>query len=1371
MSRLIELSFLSFRIPSYMKKRCRLFLHVLLLLTLLSSFETVCATEKYKFRTLSPEGGFYYDGVKQIEQDREGFMWIVMDNDLYRFDGYQYKAYHSYFSDIDETKDWLFLSIIADSKGNLYVNTGNGIYRYNSMSDSFSRIFERVDNLRIDNRDNIWIRNKNKWSILDVEKHSLITPLYEGDSIRNAGPVFCTYNDDLYLFTDCQRIYRYNYSKNEFVHCFTMPNKDGRIVGAKAYEGKLWVFVNNYGLYQINLSTFTIDTHFDFFAQHNTTYRSFFVDKNGHVWFGTIDGLYILNPSTGKYTHYTHSDSDPFSLPNNSIWTINQDFRKNVWIGTYSGAICYVNIDEKDAFDTYQPRISGLSHVPVSSFAEDNNYLWVGTEGGGVNRMDKKTGRYTYLTHKEGLTYNNIKSTLIDNDRYLWSSMFIGGLDLIDLHAEKYAVKNFKHIPEDANSLLTNNIRKIILENNSGIWITYQYQKTQLSFYSFREKSFTHFDLENDENKSKSYIFDILRQGDNALWAISNEKLYKLDIKTGMAESIEGKDSVFMHLNTFCLDDSGNIWIGTIGNGLIKYNTNTSEYTFLKDILQYKVYSIYSMCYDNGKIWMGTDNGLFCYDTEAGEYMKFDESDGTQGQVYYPLACMKSKDGRLFFGGTKGFTIVDPKKISLNSYMPRVIISDFFIDHIPSKPHYVSEDSKYEIVLNYDQANFGFKFSSDNYLIPEKNLFKYRLRGYDERWIEVDASNRIAMYSKVPAGTYYFEVLAANNDGVWSDTPTVIRVERKAAPWQSWPAYFIYMLLTVGIIYMLFRYYNDKKELKMQLYLEGVEKDKKEQIHNAQLRFFTNISHDFRTPLSLIIAALERLRQEGIKEYYYRILNGNSQRLLSLVNELMDFRTVENGKLKLELQPQDINKIVKDVATDFSDYAEQREIVFDVKCDSDLSTDIYLDKNVIEKIVMNLLNNAFKYTGDKGIVTIETRAENKPFVSRYENSHFVEGNPEISDKFFIIVSDTGVGISKESINSVFERFYKVNTVNADSHLGTGIGLALVKSLVLLHKGNITIYSDRDLGTDLIIEFPIDKEIFDESDFVQKKKADIEQKLKAEIKDSLPTIEELEEKVLLSDKKKILLAEDNDDLRELISGSLSSEYEIVEAVDGLEASKLIEELDVDLIISDIMMPHKDGIALCSEVKGDMSTSHIPFVLLTAKTSLESKIEGVDSGADMYFEKPVDLNYLKISIQNIFKHQLQLKEYYAKNYFADNNSELSANEHDNKFLKKFIAFIEEHIDESEMDVNLIASEFSMSRSKLYTKMKNLTGKSIVEFVLSYRLRKAAKLIIEENMTMKEVMLQIGIESQPYFTNSFKKEFGETPTSFAAKYRKKK
>lgn len=733
--------------------------YLLFFLILIYIISPCTATGDYKFRTMSPSGGFYYDGIKAIEQDKEGFIWTMMDYELYRFDGYHYKKYYPYFASMAPTKRWIFNNMASDLLGYLYVNTNNGVYRYDRNSDQFEKIYDPVSHIKVDKANNVWIRIKEKWSILNTQTGELNTPNYDGKAAGGVNTAFCIYNNDLYTFIG-QKVYRFNYAKNEFVFCLTLPDSDGNIRFAQAYMGKLWIFVNNSGLYKIDMSTFKIEDHYTLLTDYEgNSLRTFYIDKKGYIWFGTIDGIYIFDPTDGKLSHNKHSRTDPFSLPNNSIWEISEDRQGNIWIGTYSGTLCYVNIDENNAFKTYHPQNSGLNHTPVSAFAEDQQYLWVGTEGGGINRMNKATGEFSYITSANSITSNNIKSLITDAGHNLWISTFMGGLDLYNVGRQK--VTNFKHTKGAPHSLLVNDVRKTILEGDSGMWVAYQYQKAEVSYFSFREESFTHFSLDSISNNS--YLFDILRQGEKTLWAISNETLYRLDIDKHVVEKMIPNDSTYLGLFTFCLDDSGNIWIGTIGNGLIKFDTNTSRFISLKDVLQQSVYSIYSICYDDGNIWMGTDDGLYCYNIVGNRLMNFDKREDTQGQVYYPLACMKGMDGLIYFGGTNGFTVIDPKKISYNSYKPRAIISDFFIDHTSTHPHYLFDNSLHEIILEYDQTNFGFQFSSDNYHIPEKNRFKYRLRKYDDHWITTNAQNRIAMYSKVPAGTYYFEVYAANN--------------------------------------------------------------------------------------------------------------------------------------------------------------------------------------------------------------------------------------------------------------------------------------------------------------------------------------------------------------------------------------------------------------------------------------------------------------------------------------------------------------------------------------------------------------------------------------------------------------------------------
>jgi signal transduction histidine kinase/ligand-binding sensor domain-containing protein/DNA-binding response OmpR family regulator len=1321
------------------------------------------AGNNYVFRTFSPEGGFYYDGVKDIAQDSEGFIWVLMDENLYRFDGYEYKSYYSHFTNFDKSIRWTLNNQAVDSRGRLYVSTNNGLFRYDREQDGFTLISNlRSDMIRMDATDNIWMFTYDSWSILDGQTREAFTPRNDKDSTLSLRSLFCVYENDVYVLTLSSTVLRYNPSMREFNACFPLPTGfyANQIFISK---GKLWLLSDERcSLLKIDLATSLVEDRITMPGQWVS--KALYMDKNGLAWVGTTKGLYIVDPATKEINHYTHVEADEYSLPNSSIWAIKEDNLKNVWIGTFSGGLAYANPDEKMAFKSYFPKPQGLNHAPVSGFAEDDKHIWISTEGGGLNRMNKATGEFAYYTHDpqtNGLASNNIKSLTLDKYKRLWISTFNGGMNALDIERNKF--RNYTANPQDSNSLYSNSLRKITLEADSGLWIIYQHNKQILSYYSFEKERFRHFEF-GDKN-DRYYIFDILRGRNNRLWILSDRKLYMMDLTDYSIRDVSLDDSLYLYGRSLCQDASGNIWIGTMGNGLIRYDPETKEHAVFHEIYHKGMNTIYSMLYDdNGHLWLGTDNGIVLYDPANNQFRKFDREDGGQGRGYYLLSCMKAMNGDLYFGGTNGFTIIDTKQVNENTYRPHVIISDFFVDNVRSR---ISLDEA--ITLNYDQSNFMIKFASDNYLIPEKTYYKYRLRGYDDRWIVTDASNRLAIYSKVPPGSYLFEVLAANNDGSWSETATVLKIVRKPAPWLSEWAYLLYASLLFAMACFFLRSYHKQKKLQLQLYKDELEKNKREEIHQSQLRFFTNISHDFRTPLTLILGVLSKLKPEGVKEYYYSILHNNAHRLLNLINELMEFRTLENGKMNLHVEPVDANQLVGNLAQDFKEYALQRNIDFRVKCDPLLPSSLWIDRQIAEKIVMNLLNNAFKYTKEKGSISIETYGNEAGFKSAYSENFLVGNAVEYNGYFLIVVHDTGIGISKESIASVFERFYKVDTMNVNSHLGTGIGLALVRSLVLLHKGKIAIYSEKDKGSDFVVYLPLDPGVYKEEELLALQ-AD-----KGVYSPSMETTADelaLDEKndIFLRNKKRILVVEDNQELRGLIVDYLSDHYEVVGAEDGVEGTEILHKLEVDLIISDIMMPRKDGITFCREVKGNLETSHIPVILLTAKTGMDNKIEGVGAKADFYFEKPVDFNYLLVSIGNLFERQSKLKEYYAKNYYVE-SPELTANEQDNKFLQRFIEILDECIDQPKLDVNYIATELSMSRSKLYLKIKALTDKSIIEFILNYKLKKAARIIIEENVSMRQVMERIGIESQSYFTNAFKKEFGETPTVFATKHKHNK
>ncbi len=1333
----------------------------------------------YIFHTLSPDGGFYYDGVKSIKQDQTGFIWIVMDNEVYRFDGYQYKRYYSRFKGLETSGNWYFNAVDIDSSGQIFIASDNGLFRYNQTTDEFDKVFNGImSSAFIDNRNDIWVRGSALGRI-NLENDTIIPLTFNGKKITNIN-AFSQLSDGLLLGTYYGQIYRFDYKKQQLNLLYQLPGKY-YILGIEQKGSSLWVLTTIDGLFELEFNTGKIIRHFDFFCKeqgNQIVAKTLHRDPNNQLWIGTQRGLYILNPEDEQYVLYKQSHSDTFGLPDNSVWTIEEDHQHNLWIGTYGGGLCYVDFREQPAFKSYSFKGEELNHNVVSGFCEGERSIWVATEGGGINQIDKGTGIFSYFRHEQNqnsLSSNNIKSMVLDCSNRLWIATFRGGLDCYNLTTNSF--QSMKHKQNNTNSLITNDLKKIVAEGDSGLWIVYQHRTHLISFYSFKRKKLEHFRF--SDLGGNNYIFDICKGSENDLWLVTHNSLFHVDVKTKCI-SIIPNEVTDLNGQSLCVGPDKKVWIGTIGNGLVCFDPQNKAFQFFPAILNYNVSSIYSLCWgENNKLWIGTDNGLFSYSPKENQFSRFDKKDGLQGSVFYPLASMKMSSGELYFGGTNGFSIVRPDKVKKNSFLPKAVITDLFIDNISVQPapskspidRVITFIDK--ITLDYTQSNFGFGFSSDSYLIPGKNRFKYRMIGYDDRWVETSASNRSALYSKVPPGDYWFEVVASNNDGVWGNIPARIRIKRLPAPWLSTFAYLIYIFIVLSIIGLILRYYYQQKKLKMQLFLEGIEKSKNEEIHQAQLRFFTNISHDFRTPLSLIIATLSKIKQDGGYSHFYQLLNNNAQRLLRLVNELMDFRAVENDKMKVHLSLLSVNRLIQGISYDFQDYAMQRNIIFKMICSPELDNEIPIDKNIFEKVIINLLHNAFKYTPEGRKITIETIAQLSDFHSEYEYNFTLGDQVNDQPYFAIIIRDTGVGISSESIEKVFERFYKVEEKEGELHLGSGVGLALVKSLVLLHQGIIRICSERGKGTDMLVAFLKNKEIYNQLGFliestIEKTENDIyyetiKQEASSIAEEYLP-----ESSILLREKKRILLVEDNEELRSLVASFLSASFDIIEASNGVEAAEILDNKEIDLIVSDIMMPLKDGITLCREVKSDINISHIPFLLLTAKCSIDSKIEGAECGADIYFEKPIDLQLLLLSIQNLFLRQHRLKEHYARNYYVD-SSELTSNAQDNKFLKKLGEIIEERMNQPEMDVNSIAAELSMSRGKLYTKLRSITDKSIVEFILSYRLRKAARLMVDENMPLRDVMDQIGIESQSYFTRAFKKEFGETPSSFVSKYRK--
>ena len=732
-------------------------------------------------------------------------------------------------------------------------------------------------------------------------------------------------------------------------------------------------------------------------------------------------------------------------------------------------------------------------------------------------------------------------------------------------------------------------------------------------------------------------------------------------------------------------------------------------------------------------------------------FKKFNTGDGLQDQEFEANAFLKTKDGEMYFGGINGFNSFYPGAIMANGFVPPVYITGFQLSNRKVTPggeaSPLSGDISMtkEIRLSYRQSTFSFTFSALNYTTPENNQYAYRLEGFDTAWNYVGKENK-AVYTNLGPGDYVFRVKASNNDGLWNEEGARIRVIITPPFWRT--GWFVTLLAALVVTGLYFLY-----KFRTRLKVREMEEKKREEMRQVQLQFFTNVSHEFRTPLSLILGPLEKLMKEhpstGLNRYFQG-MHRNAQRMLHLINELMDFGKLESGALKLCVQPGNLNTFMSELAEEFRDWAAQKELDFILQ--GSVTGETWFDRQVLEKMVLNLLQNSFKYTKAGGRITLQVMDSLEGFSPSF-GGELVLTNPYRGVRYaYIRVADTGIGISSTSIHHLFERYYRIT----ESHLGSGVGLAFVKSLALLHKGDIFVYSERLKGTEIIIGIPIADEDFGQE---EKKVAVIEGGVRLE---SFPAARVEARGVNLPPVETILLVEDNEELRHFLKESLSTHYQVVEAVDGRDGLAKSREISPGLIVSDVIMPEMNGFDLCRAVKQDIDTCHIPFLMLTARTAAAAQLEGLDAGADYYFSKPLNMDLLLLTIRNRFDQDRKLKERYSRDSQVQ-AMELVHSGKDREFMKRLLETIDSQLSNPDFDIEWLCQEMGMSRTRLYQKIKGISQQSIGDFIRTIRLKKAVEIMTHEDVTLTEVMMRIGIQTQSYFTKAFKKEFGKTPSQF--------
>ncbi|MEP6583100.1 MAG: two-component regulator propeller domain-containing protein [Ginsengibacter sp.] len=1345
-----------------------------------------------KFKHITNEQGLSNSTIECIFQDHRGFMWFGTRDGLNRFDGYQMTVYRYNSKDSNSISDNYIRYIYEDKDNNIWVGTINGLNRLDVSKNTFSRYKHKASDagslsnniitcIYEDENRNLWISTFGGGiNLLKPGQYSFI------HFVHTANPK--SINDDRvnYLFEDKQHNFwagtenglnlfdRQHGSFTPLVGSADL-NKTNKNPSVKVIKQdkqfNLWLGTDDGGIlvFDYAKSTFKSFQHEekDPASLGSNLVRSILKDSHDNIWVGGVNGgLDLFNYKSGSFSHYQNDPENIFSLSQRTVSSLCEDNQGNLWVGTHRGGVnLYMPYTDKFRLYRQEPDKNSLSYNDVTSFFEDKSgNIWIGTDGGGLNLFDPTSNTFTHYKYSpydlKTLGSNEAINILEDSENNLWVATWGGGLNLLNRKTGSFT--RLTNNPLDKNSISSNYVQKIFEDRDKNLWVATYYGG--LNLFNRKTKEFTRITQgANGTGLQGNNIVSITQDKTGKMWFGTDD---------GGLNCYEPKTKIFSHyfnteeklpdLRVIFVDSKGSLWIGQ--SGLYLFNSAKNSFSLYTNEAGLANEFIKGMVEDaKGNFWISTSNGITQFNPENLSFKKFNTADGLQGLEFEANAVLKLRDGQLLFGGIDGFNAFYPQNIKTNSFIPPVYVTDFQLFN--KKMNVGENNSPLEkdisltktISLPYKQSTFSFSFSSLNYTSSENNQYAYKLEDWDKDWNYVGTERR-ASYNNVRPGRYKFHVKASNNDGVWNENGASVIVIIEPPFWDTWWFKSTIVLLIVSAIIWYYRF-------RRRIELKRLSEQKKEEMHQLQLQFFTNISHEFRTPLSLILGPLEMLQKENpsTSNHYYKVIHRNANRLLSLVNELMDFRKSESGVLKLSVMPGNLKVFLHEIYEEFSELAVQKNINFKMTVPE--ISDTWFDRQILEKIAINLISNSFKYTANGGEIKVEVLESLSEFQPSFKNELILQSEYKGKKYFWLRVSDNGIGISKEGIGHLFERYYKIT----ESHLGSGIGLAFVKSLTNLHKGKILVYSERNVGTEIIIGIPARREDYNSNEKWLKNENESATRLDNIHFNNEHYFPLLEDPVLQStengshgDSAHILLVDDNEEIRNFIKESLGSQHEITEAINGITGLEKVKQEFPDLIISDVMMPGMDGIEFCRLVKEDIETSHIPFIMLTAKDALESRIEGVGTGADFYFSKPISIRLLDLTIRNILSQRKKLKERYLKDHYADAN-ELVHSVKDKEFVEQLIEVITSQMANPDLDIGFICTEMRLSRTKLYQKIKAITGQPIGEFIRTIRLKKAAELMTHQDISLTDVMYSVGIQTQSYFTKAFKKEFGKTPSGF--------
>jgi signal transduction histidine kinase/ligand-binding sensor domain-containing protein/AraC-like DNA-binding protein len=1417
-------------------KYCYLLFLLIIFLSNQTTPQTHISENKIHFTHLTKEKGLSDSFDWCILQDKKGFFWIGTSDGLDRYEGGKFKTYKYSHTDVSSIGANTIRALYEDNAGTLWVGTeGGGLNRYNSAEENFTRFIHDPNNSASISSNVVTSIHEDKFGILWVgtrdgglnefsrKDEKFICYKHDPDneasiSSNTISPIYEDSNGNLWIGTvggGLNKFDKKNKKFSRFVHNpdnpFSLSHNDISGISGDNF-GNIWISTLGGGLNKLN---YIDDQHLIKFSHvknnpsdptslSNNNVATLFIDNDNIMWIGTWGGglnKTALNPgqnSSLSFISYKHNYDDEHSLSDDNISYIYKDKTGLLWVATWGGGIHIYNTKQKSfRHYTHEPdNPFSMSAKGVSVIYEDRyRTLWIGTWDGGLNKMDRATNKFVHYQHnpneESSLSNNAVSAIYEDKFGVLWIGTWQGGLNKFDEQSNKFY--HYKNDPLNTESISDDRIVTIGEDPDGEMWIGTYYG----GLNKFERKTGKFIRYQHDDGDSTSLsnnsVSVIYRDREKNLWIGTRfGGLDKLDF-------IEGK---FYHnkfyngsvnpnkIVSIYEDVKGVLWIGTQELGLIKLNKETGHFKnyTVKDGLPGN-YILGILEDESGNLWLSTNPGLSMFNPLKESFRNYDVDDGLQSNEFeeYP-ASYKTRAGELIFGGINGFNIFYPDSIKDNLHIPPVFLTDFYLFNQRVPIGYDSLSGRTiltkslleceEIELNFFDKVFSFEFVALDLHAPHKNKYAYILKGFDKDWIYTNAQRRTATYTNLDPGEYTFRVKGSNNDGIWNEQGASIKVIILPPWWRTNLAYLIYILLLVSVIYFIWKAQLKRIRTKHEFEMSRFEAQKLHEVDEMKSKFFTNISHEFRTPLTLILGPSKQLSEE-LKDERTKIkadlIHRSANKLNRLVDELLDFSKIEAGEMKLKACPVNLVLVVKEIVLSFQSLAERKQITFKFNC-NDNEIIAYLDKNKVEKIIANVLSNAFKFTpeGGKVAVEVQTSPKSSPKERTFKDElsppgRGTEGVGTTKGFAEISIRDTGIGIPQNKIDKIFDRFYQVDSSHTREHEGTGIGLALTKELVELHKGKIEVESEEGKGSTFRLIFPFGKEHLKPEEICEE---EIEKSKEYEKGRLIPELDEFLEKkveqmvdVELSEKPSLLIVEDNPDVRKYISMILENHYQIFEAKDGEEGLNISFEQIPDLIISDIMMPKLDGFQMCSKIKTDSRTSHIPIIMLTAKATMIDKISGLEIGADDYIMKPFEAEELKARIKNLLEQRKRLHEHFRK-YGLVELEEKNITSLDKQFLQNVIVIINEHISDTDFGVERLAEDVFVSRSLLLKKIEALIGETPNELIRGIRLNRAAKLIENNLRNISEIALEVGFSNPSYFAECFKKQFGVAPTQYHRK-----